>query len=94
MRTCNKNPLKNKALMQRLNPYAKTQAALEAKAIEARKVSRKASIKAKQSKAGRKDKVTRNTRFANLGTEMETAFVAADQVIKDEIEAGLYKAEE
>ena len=58
--------------MQRLNPYAKTQAALEAKAIEARKVSRKASIKAKQSKAGRKDKVTRNTRFANLGTEMET----------------------
>lgn len=79
--------------MQRLNPYAKTQAALEAKAAEARKVARVASVKAKLSKVGRKTKVARNKAFANLGSEMEASFVAAHQVILDEIKAGKYNTD-
>lgn len=92
-RTTNKNPLKNKTLMQRLNPYAKTQAALEAKAAEARKVARKAAVKAKQSKAGRKTKSLRDKAFAKVGEEMEASFVAAHQVILDEIKAGKFNAD-
>jgi len=89
-RSTNKNPLKNKTLMQRLNPYAKTQAALEAKAAEARKAARVAAVKAKLSKAGRKDKVARNKAFAALGSDLEKSFADAKKIVDDETKAGLY----
>ena len=76
--------------MQKLNPYSKTQRALEAKAVETRKVARKAALKQKHSKAGRKEKVARNTRFNAVHSELEASFAAAKKVVDDEIKAGLY----
>ncbi len=93
-RTTNKNPLKNKALMQRLNPFAKTAAALEAKANEARKVARKAALKQKLSKAGRKDKAARTKRHNALHEGLEDSFKAAHQIILDEIKAGQLKQDD
>lgn len=89
-RTTNKNPLKNKTLMQKLNPYSKVQRALEAKAVETRRAARKAALKHKHSKAGRKEKVVRNKRFAALSAGLESSFAAAQQIIDDEIKAGIY----
>jgi len=91
-RTTNKNPLKNKAQMQRLNPYAKVQAALEVKATAARKVARAADLKHKHSKAGRAEKAIRNKRFQGITNELEDSYKAAHQLILDEIKAGQYKA--
>ena len=88
--TTNKNPLKNKGLMQKLNPYAKTQAALEAKAVEARRTARAAALKHKRSKAGRAEKAVRSKRFNQVNSELEESFRAAHQVILDEIKAGQY----
>jgi large subunit ribosomal protein L4e len=93
-RTNNKNPLKNKVLMQRLNPYAKTAAALEAKAAVARQTARKAALKQKMSKAGRKEKAVRTTRHNALAAGLEDSFKAAHQVILDEIKAGQFKQED
>jgi large subunit ribosomal protein L4e len=92
--TTNKNALKNRTFMQKLNPYSKTQRALEAKAIEARKVARKAALKAKNSKAGRKEKAVRTARHNALHSGLEQSFKDAQQVIDDEIKAGLYNPDE
>lgn len=92
--TTNKNPLKNKTLMQRLNPYSKTARALEVKASAARSVARKAALKVRHSKVGRKAKAVRNGRFNALSGELEAAFTAAKQVVDDEIKAGLYNPDE
>jgi len=54
-----KNPLTNKTAMQRLNPASKTLREAEAKAVDARKKARAAALKAKRSKAGRKEKAVR-----------------------------------
>lgn len=88
--TTNKNPLKNKTLMQRLNPYSKTQRALEAKATIARTVARKAALKHRNSKAGRKEKTVRSKRFNALASELDNAFAAAQKVVDDEVKAGVY----
>jgi hypothetical protein len=76
--------------MQRLNPYFKTQRALEVKALETRKAARLAAHKHKNSKAGRKEKAVRTKRFNALTAGLESAFTAAQKVIDDEIKAGLY----
>jgi len=89
-RTVNKNPLKNRTLMQKLNPYSKTQRKLEAEAVVARTAARKAALKLKRSKAGRKDKAVRTQRFNGLTAGLEASFQAAQKVIDDEIKAGLY----
>jgi len=89
-----KNPLKNRAMMQRLNPASKALRAAEAKAVEARKTARVAALKQKRSKAGRKDKATRTTRFNGLSDDLETAFKDAHQIVLDEIKAGKFGEEE
>lgn len=76
-KTTNKNPLKNRTLMQKLNPYSKTHRALEAKDVETRRAARKAALKHKHSKAGRKEKIVRNKRFAALSAGLESSFAAA-----------------
>ena len=88
-----KNPLKNRAMMQRLNPASKTLRAAEAKAVEARRTARAAALKHKRSKAGRKEKATRNARFNGLSDDLETAFKDAHQIVLDEIKAGKYGEE-
>merc|ERR1712166_1392674 len=54
-----KNPLKNRQMMQKVNPNAKAAIAAEVKAQAARKVSRAAAIKEKRSKAGTAAKTLR-----------------------------------
>jgi len=89
-----KNPLKNRALMQRLNPNAKAQAALEAKAVEKRRADRKAALKHKRSKAGRAERAKRSARFNAVQDGLEESFKAAHQIILDEIKAGQYGAQD
>ena len=84
-----KNPLKNKTLMQILNPASKTLRAAEEKAVEARKAARAAALKHKRSKAGRAEKAKRSARQQALDAGLEQSFKDAHQVILDEIKAGL-----
>jgi large subunit ribosomal protein L4e len=84
-----KNPLKNKTLMQRLNPNSKAARAAEEKAIEARKTARAAALKQKRSKAGKKEKAVRTKRHNALEEGLEESFRVAHQAILDEIKAGL-----
>merc|ERR1712100_396265 len=57
-----KNPLKNKAMMLRLNPFAKKRAELVAKREADREKARKAALKAKKDKKARAAKKTRTQR--------------------------------
>jgi len=84
-----KNPLKNRALMQRINPASKALRAAEEKALATRKTARTAALKAKRSKAGRKEKAARSLRQRGLDEGLEESFKAAHQAILDEIKAGL-----
>lgn len=58
-----KNPLKNKAMMLRLNPFAKKRAELLAKREADRHAGRAAALKAKRSKKGRAAKHGRNETY-------------------------------
>lgn len=78
--------------MMRLNPNAKAQAGLEAKATAVRVAARKAALKLKRSKTGRKDKAVRTTRHLDLAKGLDDSFKAAHQVILDEIKAGQFDA--
>lgn len=84
-----KNPLKNKAMMQKLNPYSNTARTLEQKAQEKRITDRKAALAKKRSKAGRAEKTKRNARFNMLADGLEQSFKDAQKIIEDEIKAGL-----
>jgi len=88
-----KNPLKNAAMMQKLNPNHKAAVALEAKAAKDRAAARAKALKEKRSKAGRKAKATRTNRFNGLAEGLEQSFKDAHQVILDEIREGLINAE-
>merc|ERR1712226_310444 len=84
-----KNPLKNKAFMQILNPASKALREAEATAVEARKKARAAALVQKRSKAGRAEKAKRTARQGALLEGLEESFKAAHQIILDEIKAGL-----
>lgn len=58
-----KNPLKNRTMMQKLNPNFKANAALEAKANVTRKATRAKLLKEKRSKVGKAAKSKRNARY-------------------------------
>jgi len=58
-----KNPLKNKAMMQKLNPFAKKKAELVAKLEKERAAKKAANLKAKRAKAGRKAKSERTKKW-------------------------------
>jgi len=89
-----KNPLKNRALMQRLNPAHKVMHAAEAKNAQARSAARKAAIKAKRSKSGRKDHAARMARHSKLEADLVHAFQVAKDKIEAQDAAGRYVAEE
>jgi large subunit ribosomal protein L4e len=86
-----KNPLKNKAMMLRLNPFAKKRAELVAKREADRHKGRAAALKAKRSKAGRAAKHTRNERSQALQTGLVQSFADADAIIAEEIRQGAYQ---
>ena len=89
-RTTKKNPLKNKTVMQRLNPNSKLARDAAKKAAEQAKKDRLAKLKAKHSKAGRKEKSVRNKRHIALGDGLIKSFEDAQAVIDKEIADGQY----
>merc|ERR1719420_1192809 len=86
-----KNPLNNKAMMLRLNPFAKKRAELIAKREADRAKGRKAALKAKRSKAGRAAKGTRTKRDQGLQAGLVKSFADAEAVIAEEIRQGAYQ---
>merc|ERR550514_1600632 len=89
-RTCRKNPLKNKTLMQRINPYSKIAREQRKKDAEAAKKDRVAKLKAKHSKKGRQEKAVRSKRFQGLHAGLEQSFQDADAIIQKENAEGQY----
>lgn len=85
------NPLKNKTQMLRLNPFAKKKAELIAAREADRHAKRAAALKAKQSKAGRKEKSARSARFTNLQDELKASFKDAEDLIAEEERQGNYQ---
>jgi len=85
-----KNPLTNKNMMRRLNPYASKLAELRKKAETDRHAKRAATLKAKRSKAGKKDKTVRNKTYQKLQDDLKVSFRDAEKVIEDEEKAGNY----
>jgi hypothetical protein len=86
-----KNPLKNKAMMLRLNPFAKKRAELIAKREADRHNARAKTLKDKRSKAGRAAKHTRTVRDQGLNSGLVQSFADADAVIAEEIRQGAYQ---
>jgi large subunit ribosomal protein L4e len=84
------NPLKNRVLMQRLNPGAKALREAAAKANEARSAARKAALKQKRSKSGRKAHAARIAAHTKLESDLTAAFGAAAEKIRLQDEAGRY----
>lgn len=85
-----KNPLKNKAIMNRLNPFAKKAAELTAKREADRHAARAAALKAKRSKAGKKSKAARSQTYASLQDGLKASFKAAEDLIAEEEKRGNY----
>jgi large subunit ribosomal protein L4e len=85
-----KNPLKNKAILNRLNPFAKKQAEILAKQDQERHAKRAAALKAKKSKAGKKDKAARTKGYQALQDGLKASFKTAEDLIAEEERAGNY----
>jgi len=87
MRSTKKNPLKNRSMMQRLNP---AHAALS-KARATANAAREAATAARTfKKTERHAKAKRTARFAQLSEGLEDSFKAAQKIIDDEVKAGLF----
>ena len=84
-----KNPLKNRNMMQKLNPFSKTARANEIVATEARNAARKAALKHKRSKEGRAERAQRTVRHNALHSGLVASFADADAIIAEEIRMGL-----
>jgi len=85
-----KNPLKNAAMMNRLNPYAKTAAAAVAKQSADRHAKRAQKIKESRSKAAKKEKTNRNNTFESLQNDLKASYKAAEDLIAEDEKAGNY----
>jgi hypothetical protein len=73
-----KNPLKNRILMKKLNPFDATRRAQEQKDMEERKKNRLANLKALR-KAHKKERATRSKQFNGVWTGMEESFKKAEE---------------
>lgn len=82
-----KNPLKNKTMMHRLNPFAKTQAGLVAKMEKERQAKRAAALKAKRDG---KAKAKRSATYAELQEGLKASFKEAEDLIAEEERQGNY----
>ena len=86
-----KNPLKNKTIMLRLNPFAKKRAELIAQREAGRAKGRAAALKAKRDKKGAAAKKARTQRDQGLRAGLVQSFADADAVIAAEIREGAYQ---
>jgi large subunit ribosomal protein L4e len=82
-----KNPLKNKTIMNRLNPFAKKQAELVAKVEKDRQAKRAAALKAKRD---RKAKASRTAGYKDLQEGLKASFRAAQDILDEEERQGNY----
>jgi len=80
-----KNPLKNRALMKRLNPFNEKRQAAEKTMQEERHKKKAAVIKDKRkSKAGKKSKKERNDRWKAVQASLADSYKKADDVLAKE----------
>jgi len=86
-----KNPLKNRTMMAKLNPWAGAKAALLKKREDDRHKARAAALKAKRGKAGAAAKRSRTKRDQGLQAGLVQSFADADEVIAEEIRQGAYQ---
>lgn len=86
-----KNPLTNKALMHKLNPFAKKANELVQAAAKKRAADRVKTLKAKRGKAGgNKAKGLRTKRYNELQAGLEAAYAEAEALIEKEEREGNY----
>jgi len=85
-----KNPLTNKAMMQKLNPFAKKKAELLAKLDKERQSKKAAVLKEKRSKKGKQSKAKRTTGYHSLQDGLKKSFKDAEDLIAEEERAGNY----
>lgn len=85
-----KNPLKNAAIRNRLNPFAKKQRELLTAAEAARHTANVAHTKAKVTKAERASFKTRTATYQALQTGLKKSFQDADDIINEEQRRGNY----
>jgi len=85
-----KNPLNNKAMMLKLNPFAKKKAEILAKAEKERQAAKAKALKAKKSKDQRKAKAKRTATYNGLQDGLKASFKAAEDIIAEEEKAGNY----
>ena len=85
-----KNPLQNRAIMNRLNPFAAQQRTILAKQQADRHAARAKLIKEKRSKAGRAKKHTRTVANQARNTGLEKSYRDAQDIIDEEIRLGAY----
>lgn len=86
-----KNPLTNKAIMNRLNPFAKKKAEILKKLEADRHAARAKLIKEKRSKAGRAKKHARTKGEQGRQAGLVQSFADAEAVIAEEIRQGAYQ---
>jgi large subunit ribosomal protein L4e len=92
-RSTKKNPLKNRTLMQRLNPFSKAHRALRQKVATERQAARKAKDSARNKKAGRVEKAKRTARFNAINSGLLESFKAAKKFVDEEEAAGKFNIE-
>jgi len=85
-----KNPLRNTAIRNRLNPFAAQQKKLVAEADAKRAATRAAALKAKKTAAQKASFKTRTERYQGLQQGLRDAFQAADDIIEEEERQGNY----
>merc|ERR1712127_260186 len=85
-----KNPLKNKALMNKLNPFAKKKAEILAKLDKERAAKKAKVIKDKRSKAGKAAKAKRTATWTGLQDGLKASFKHAEEIIEEEERQGNY----
>jgi large subunit ribosomal protein L4e len=88
-----RNPLKNKGLMQKLNPYEATRKAAELKQQQDTHAKRQANLKANR-KAHKKAQLERRKRFNALANGLQDAFVKAEEQWEREEKEGQEQVEE
>lgn len=86
-----KNPLTNKAMMNKLNPFAKKKAEILAKLDKERQAKKAKVIKEKRSKAGKATKTKRNATYDSLQTGLKKSFKDAEDIIAEEDRMGNYQ---
>jgi hypothetical protein len=88
-----KNPLKNRAMMQKLNPAANAAFKAAAAARPKQHQAKANAAKERKTKAGKAAKVARTQRFNGLAAGLVQSFADADAILETERKAGLIEDE-